>query len=285
METKPDEGGPEKRYDLLTIAIALIAGLLAIWAGNRYFGAQIKSAEEPEIQILAAARDLAAGEQIAEDAVVVVPYPARAVTGDMARPQDRVVLVDLPLRVAVRKGNPILRSYVSGAPIDARLSMLLQEGDRAITIAVDPVSGLAGHLRPNDRVDVLGTFQVPSADPARALRTRTLLVNVPVLAVGERTGTSFADQRLPGLALLSSQTRSRAQATTVTLRVTPEQGEILAFASESARLKLLLRHPDDASPRSEPVDHTLGELFDLPERTASDAPPARPPRSPVTYER
>ena len=283
MEITARDDRLKKRYDLLTIVVALVAGILAIWGGHRYFGGQMRAEEEPEITILTAARDLTAGEPITEDAIATVSYPARAVTEDVAQPKDRVVLVDLPLKVGVKKGNPILRSYVSGAPIDSRLSSRLEPSERAITIAVDPVSGLAGHLKPNDRVDVLGTFRIAAAEAGRGVRAKTLLVAVPVLAVGERTGISFGGDQLPGLSMLATKGRKRANATTVTLKVTHREAEVLALSSETAEIRLVLRHPDDLSRPDAAEEMTLERLLELdPPEPRKKAPERKPA---VTYER
>ena len=183
----------------------------------------------------------------------------------------------------MRKGNPILRSYVGGAPIDSRLSSRLGPSERAITIAVDPVSGLAGHLKPNDRVDILGTFRIASADVSRGVRTKTLLVAVPVLAVGERTGISFGGDQLPGLSMLATKGRKRGNATTVTLKVTHREAEVLALSSETAELRLVLRHPDDTTKPEDAEEMTLERLLELdPLEPRKKAPVRRPA---VTYER
>ena len=255
-----------------------------MWAGSRYYGAGKNQIVEDELPVLVAARDLRAGELLSQDAVRVQAYPARAISADMAGPEDRASIVDLNLRIEVNEGSPILRSYVSGSPVDRRLSARLGGNERAITIAIDPVSGLAGHLQPNDRVDVLGTFQVPAVDAGGGVRTKTLLVNVPVMAVGSETGTSLRGAGLSAVSLLAGRRRAGSAATTATLRVSPEQAEVLALANETAALCLVLRNADAAEEGGVGAGLTLREALNLPPVRVSERPPTTP-APPVTYER
>ena len=49
-------------------------------------------------------------------------------------------------------------------------------------MALDPVSGVAGFLRPGDHVDVIATFDAGNGQSV----TRTVLQNVSLLAVGSQ---------------------------------------------------------------------------------------------------
>jgi pilus assembly protein CpaB len=99
----------------------------------------------------------------------------------------------------------------------------LQKGERAITIPVNTVSGLSGMIKPNDRVDIVGTFSVGSK-----IITRILNQNVTVIAVGSRFGNN-----------------SEENYGSVTLKVSPEEAEILTFAERHGDLRLLLRNRRD----------------------------------------
>ena len=272
-----DEQNLQKRYDIPQIVVALVVFSVAVWLGERRLGGASRQTEA-DVPVLVAAIDIAAGALITEDALAVRPYPARAVTAAMARPEDRLALVDLPAALDIGEDTPILRSFVEGIPVDDRLSAKLDPGERAITIAVDPVTGLAGHVRPNDQVDVVATFQLPGLDAASATRTRTLLRGVTILAVGAQTGSDAP----------SSATRSRGRsgtASTVTLRVSSGDAELLTFASNAAELRLVLRRQDDEIE----VVHTdegvgLDAFFEVPDPAAKKSSSKRT-TSRVTYDR
>src|SRR5207247_8049699 len=85
-------------------------------------------------------------------------------------------------------------------------------------------------VRPNDHVDVIGSFRDTDGNQ---LKTVTLLQNVVVLATGRITAnTTYVPDE-------------EKKFQTVTLLVLPEEAEILTLAQETGTLTLLLRNPDD----------------------------------------
>ncbi len=100
----------------------------------------------------------------------------------------------------------------------------------AITLPVDVVSSLNGLVRPNNRVDVIGTFRRPDVkDVNLELVTMTLMQDVKVLACGSDMGNQGANAR-----------PSRGYGT-ITLEVTLEEAENLIFAQQKGRITLILR--------------------------------------------
>ena len=95
-------------------------------------------------------------------------------------------------------------------------------------------------VKPNDHVDVIGTFDL--SDPGAAVRTKslvtcTILQNVLVLATGQQTSKSRGKE----LGLSGGYS-------TVTLEVTPREAEMLAFSEQiKGRLVLTLRNRNDTS--------------------------------------
>lgn len=105
---------------------------------------------------------------------------------------------------------------------------------RAVSINVSGAASVSGMVKPNDHIDVLGTFTFPNAKNGELeLVTLTILQNVTVLATGkDRTK--------------SGQANPNASYNTVTLEVTPREAEMLAFAEQiKGRLTLALRNPSD----------------------------------------
>jgi pilus assembly protein CpaB len=99
---------------------------------------------------------------------------------------------------------------------------------------------VSGMVEPNDHIDVLGTFTLPSTVPGEMESvTLTVLQDVTVLATGQQ------------LARQLSGGRRGARDTgysTVTLEVTPREAELLVFAQQArGKLTLSLRNPSDIS--------------------------------------
>jgi Flp pilus assembly protein CpaB len=131
------------------------------------------------------------------------------------------------------------------------LSLQLEKGKRALTLAVNVESTVGYFVRPGSRVDLIGVFVIPgeetatTADPRLAMQARVLLENVKVLAVG--SARDFPEyQRIS----------SRGYAT-VTFELTPEEANLVTFAQQqtSSPLTMVLRRSDeepekDAAPGS-----------------------------------
>lgn len=117
------------------------------------------------------------------------------------------------------------------------LAAVLTPGTRAVSIAVDAVTGVAGLIWPGDRVDVLLTQQMDAAAmPARRVMSRIILQEARVIAVDQQmVQGATGDTGNPGRV-----------ARTVTLEVAPEQAETLAVAQRLGLLSLAIRPLQDS---------------------------------------
>jgi pilus assembly protein CpaB len=136
---------------------------------------------------------------------------------------------------------------------------LLSPNQRAMTVKVDEASGVAGFLTPGNRVDVVVVVDKGAYDKDPI--AKLLFQNLKVLGTGQKL------ENLPG---------DKPQIVpTVTLEVTPEQGERLALAAQEGRISLVLRGQGD-----EQLVETLGAganmLFGNPRQAIPPAPPATP---------
>jgi pilus assembly protein CpaB len=118
------------------------------------------------------------------------------------------------------------------------LNANISPGMRAKAIAVDSISSLSYLVRPNDRVDVIGTFRFPEMRGEKDWDTITLTIlqNVRVIATGSDWGRNSA----------SPATRRRSFSS-VTLELSPTDVEIIEFASQKGRLSLSLRNNEDSA--------------------------------------
>ena len=112
------------------------------------------------------------------------------------------------------------------------LAAVLPPGTRAVSIAVDPVSGVGGLIWPGDRVDVILTQEIPAAGttPKRVVG-ETVLNDVRVVAV---------DQDIVQGASPTAGVSGRL-ASTVTLQASEGQAERLTVAGHLGRLSLAIR--------------------------------------------
>lgn len=134
---------------------------------------------------------------------------------------------------------------------------------RAMTVKVDEASGVAGFLTIGNRVDVVVVVDkgAYNKDPI----AKVLFQNLKVLGIGQKLENRPGDkpQIVP----------------TVTLEVTPEQGERLALAAQEGRISLVVRGQGDQI-----LVETLGAgtsaLFGQPRQAISKALPVAAKVSP-----
>jgi pilus assembly protein CpaB len=119
-------------------------------------------------------------------------------------------------------------------------------GKRAITVQVDNISSLAGMIRPGDYVDVITILQVPMTGEDGKQTAQPALIplfqNILVLAVGQQTGaTPQASSRY------KKEEPSKAEySPLITLGLSPQEANLLAFVQEQGKIRLVLRSPADS---------------------------------------
>lgn len=116
----------------------------------------------------------------------------------------------------------------------AGLAGIIAMGMRAISISVDATSSVSSMIKPEDRVDILGTFRFPEmkGDKSLDVVTLTILQSVRILATGKHLANKIAGSRKGG---------RTSGYSTVTLELTPKEVEMIVFATQKGRLVLSLR--------------------------------------------
>jgi pilus assembly protein CpaB len=213
----------------LLLFFALATGTVAAWLALRYLREQTRpllSSQPSQARAVVAVRDLPVGARVTERDVKSVSWPGDALPpGLISQPGS---VIGRGLIASVRLNEPFLESKL--APItpgpNAGLPILITEGERALTVRVDEVVGVAGFVVPGTRVDVLLTTSEGS--PTNEMTTRAIMQNIETLAAGQsiQVDVEGKPQEVP----------------VVTLLVTPEQAETLALAATQGRIQLTLRN-------------------------------------------
>ena len=127
----------------------------------------------------------------------------------------------------------IVKPKVTAPGQRASLSVLLEEGQRAVTVRVDDVRGVAGFILPGDRVDVV-MLRSDTQKGETENSAEVLVQYVKVLAIDQ-----LANER-------QDQPTVATVAKAVTLQVTPEQAQKILLAGNIGKLSLVLRQPGEA---------------------------------------
>ena len=154
------------------------------------------------------------------------------VTSSVVKPDSASYVVNQKVLVPVQAGDPLLWSEFETTRATERLSTRVMKKARAITIDTGKATSVGGWIRPNDHVDIVGTFKDPNTNENVAV---TLMQNVVILATGKITGTTNVNV-IP---------ESQREYNNVSLLVVPEEAEILVLAQDLGALTLTLRNEDD----------------------------------------
>lgn len=231
---------------LIAVGLGLLAGLVAYWA--------IRKQEEDVrrgwklVNVVVASQDIREGASVSMDMISVRAIPEQFATASVVKPDSVSYVVNQKVLVPLQAGDPLLWTQFETTRAAERLSSRVQRKGRAVTVEVSKKSSVGGWIRPNDHVDVLGTFRDPASNESVSM---TLLQNVIVLATGKITGTTNAGL-LP---------ESQRDYTHVTLLVIPEESEILALAAELGSLTLSLRNDEDSELMEDRGRATVHTLF------------------------
>ncbi|MEA3116972.1 MAG: pilus assembly protein CpaB [Paraburkholderia sp.] len=223
-------------------ALVVVAAIGAFIVRALFIAASHPRAATPPsmVHVRAAADDLPDGLLLRDADLVwkAMPrsqVPAGALVQDAPEPGvDSDLKGDL-LRHAVHAGTPLGPADVISPSAPGFLAAALKPGMRAISVAVDDVSGNAGLIQPGDYVDVLLTQQIRadagvSVAPARSVESETVAERVRVLAVGSAFKRPKDDAAAPS-----------TSARTVTFEVTPHSAQAIAVAAHLGSLSLALR--------------------------------------------
>ncbi|OAB55554.1 hypothetical protein AY600_08530 [Phormidium willei BDU 130791] len=228
---------------LLLLGIALAAGLGTVTLARQILQPpppppapapqQVAApAPAPELRILVAARGRPAGHLIVADDLVWRVWdrdderlPSYFLEGE----ETPAALHGAVVRRGIAGDAPIVRGRVVKPGEQGFLAAVMEPGLRAVSVRINPVTGIAGLVFPGDRVDLLLTQRIQRPnDPERAERfaSETVLTNLRVLAIDQST---------------NDQTATPTEAEVVTLEVTPKQAELVTLMSELGQLSLSLR--------------------------------------------
>jgi pilus assembly protein CpaB len=220
-----------RRRGLLLLSVALASGGLATSQVHE----RERRAEErigPTVEVLVAARDLAAGSRVAGGAIALRRVPTRFAPPDALTSAGDVAgaRVAVPVGAGSYLSAGLFEGTGGGADEDG-----IRRGERAVTVEVAGGIAAAG-LASGARVDVLVSTE-PSTGGGR---TQLALAGAELLRVGEPTRGGYPDS--------DAADASTGPTALATLRVTLRQAIYLAAADNFAReIRLLPRPPGDRS--------------------------------------
>lgn len=245
------------------LGVAVAAG--SVYASKEFLAveratASVENSVPALVSVVVAGQDIPFGTIIEAHKLTTIQWPAEAVPAGVFT--DYSVLLpgegDEPRRAkrAMVKGELLLAAKLSDFGEKVTIGQTLSPGNRAMAISVNAATSVGGFVTPGDYVDIVLTSR-----DQRGLRAQTILQRIRVVGVDQKT----------------DELNEQAQvARTVTVEVTPRQGQKLALAQKAGTLSLTLRNVESADDE----DQVL-ETIRLSDIIQDDAPiivpaPAKP---------
>jgi pilus assembly protein CpaB len=200
--------------------------------------------------VLAAARPQRAGNLlVAEDVTAIeVPLGQEPVGSFVDSVSARTNLRGAMVRRSINAGEVIVAGDVLNPGDRGFLAAVLGAGMRAVTVAVDAVSGTAGLIWPGDRVDMVLTQEIEDREQPvdRRVFGETALTNLRVIAVDQQLvqggqGGQGGIGTLGSTVIAPSPNGNR----TVTIEASLYDAERIAVASRLGKISLVVRSAAD----------------------------------------
>lgn len=236
--------GSESIKKFLPLAVAAIAGLVAIFLINTYVSQRTEEAKKIEamrqasiVTVVVATRDIAAGATLQasmlKEEKMNKNFAQRGSANSIDRVADRITMAP------IAKGEQVLLNKITISGEESSLAMKIPKGKRAITLSIDNIASVGGMIRPGDHVDIMGVVPIPdkSSDGKTTVQPTTmpLFQNVLILAVGQDFTTAGGKNTVNNTS------------PAITFALSPEEANLVTFVQEQmGRLRLILRSPEDA---------------------------------------
>ncbi len=244
--------------------IAVIAALFTTLALYLYLVDLKKPETVQRKPVVVAASEIKAGQAITDGMLAIKQLPEEAVLPGAATAKEDVV--GLISSTDVSAGQQVLTATVFKAELSkSSLAYTVEKGMRAITVPVDQVTGVAGFIKPKDRVDVMAIVDIDSVlspeEFSRQLDRKNsteepqqTASSAPSSGQSQEMKLSFSMILLQDVEVLATgQNMKRDElidiaptvVETVTLSVTPEQALRLNLILAKGIVRLMLRTPGD----------------------------------------
>ena len=153
--------------------------------------------EIPLKQILVANNTIPAGKFVSLDDLKWQGWPADAQMDSFIDKEKEAEalekMVGAVARFDIVAGEPVTKTKLQHPGTAGFMSVMLTPGMRAVSIEIETETAAGGFIQPNDRVDVIVTREVETANaqanPLAGIRSDLILQNVRVLAIDQVYGT------------------------------------------------------------------------------------------------
>lgn len=214
------------------IVIAILLSLMTSGLLYHYLKGVSKPTSQEGVVVIVAKVDIPPKTKITAEMVTEVKVPAEYIQPETITSLDKVI------------GVVVREQIITGEQISER--RLLREGKaigftgiippdkRAVTVAVNEVTGVAGFVKAGDYVDVVATFDTANVGDNVS---SVILQNILVLAANRDSDTGGSSSKDNAKEVSKEVTKSA----TVTIAVSPDEAAKVTLAEERGKIRLVLR--------------------------------------------
>jgi pilus assembly protein CpaB len=226
---------------LIVLGLALVAAggaalLVRSMIGGGTPKVEARTASVPMSEVLVASSNLAPGQSLTADQVRWEKWPTASVDSSFITHQtaasEEAAVKETVVRAPIIAGQPITNGAIVHGDAAGFMAASVTPGMRAVSISINTDAGAGGFILPNDRVDVILTRKIGTAEPV-VVTSEILLSDVRVLAV---------DQQYK-----QDKDTKAVNAKSATLELTPGQAEIISRAQMAGMLSMALRPLGDTT--------------------------------------
>ncbi len=216
----------------------------------------IKEVEVSQIKVLVAAEDLRVGTLLIPEHFAWVDWPEKSVSPSFItqdiNPEAMEEISGSVVRSAMYIDEPVLPIKVVAKGETGFMAALLSPGMRAVAVEISPELASAGFILPDDRVDVILTYEVDipteRGNDQRTV-TETIMENARVLAIDQIFGDVDGVPTLTG--------------SIATMELSQAQAELMALSEQMGQISLTLRSVSDADWNNGQVKARMDMLEDI----------------------
>ena len=229
---------------ILGIVVSVLAAAASVWW---FRSGVVREAAEQQVEtvkklsLVVAAEPLRYGQRITQRQLKVIDWLGTSLPADAFGTVEAVgITQDGPFALAmIAQGVPIVKSQITAPGQKPSLSARLSPDEVAVTIPVNTITGVAGFVLPEERVDVILNRQMDGRHFADVI-----LQNVRVLAVNSIPDATGGEPVL---------------AKSLTFATSREDAQRLEVAAELGEISLVLRSPmsESHSPSRSISDHEV----------------------------
>lgn len=234
-----------RRYrPFILLGLAAIIAFSTSTVAYRWLRAQSQVVQAPvedpaaKMDVAVANFDIPRGSTITAEMIKTQKLTAATLPAGVFKSEEVSSLVGRVAVVDIIQNEAILQSKLAALDATRGVAALIDPAKRAMAVRVDDEVGVAGFVKPNDRVDVYVTVDSDAyageegGDEEAEIESiaKLVLADTPVLAIGTELVRAGKDE-------------TATPVTVITLEVTPIEAEKLALASSRGKLRLGLRSP------------------------------------------